>query len=584
MKYTVETYFDSRDDSHSLRLSELYFANKYSIKKGINAIFEDRGKIEKNEIEFSCGYCKQPLCICGGGSEGKQRLHFRHKCYKESLHCIYEEQERLSEEEINRIKFNGSKESLAHKEIKEFIVQRLCSLGFSDIKQEKYIWDKCQPKSFRIGDVTGTYQDKEFVFEVQLSTTFLHVISGRTMFYEQNGKYLIWVFNNFSKDSNKQLFTQKDILVQNCNNVFVLDDEAKRLSIKENTLYFHCYYVDFQIEGEGIQGDSMKSKYVKFTDLTFRESDHKVYYIDTIKKHDKLKEILSYRRKRKEENQKKKEIQVLQDNEEAEKRRIIALYEVIKRNAYSIEKQIRHLSASEINYLREIILDDLKDFFFNRPYNSWETKMYDEILSNTKIAPCIHEVFEDNSDIQFWGIAEADWIETKNCQSHFAYYLKCCMRNEEDIASDTNINLKKYLSKYKNQEPSQTIKNIILRYSLMIFYQRIQQETSNINQQLDYFQSIIDNLKFITLVQSVFLGFIVGCNLPNLAAVTNYIKKYHIRFGHLFIKVIIYSNIERNSSLVNNLTKLEGEMKKNNYKKDTSLDKLFSIIFPKIQW
>lgn len=299
--YTVKAYYDTTDEEHIVRDSAAFFANKYSIFEGQNYFFEERAKIARGEKNYICGFCKHRLRICGGQGDKKQTLHFRHFS-GENKGCIYEEEKPLTREEVLRIKYNGAKESRKHEEYKNFVAERLLSmtvpkLSEQDVLVEKVYRSETVPREWRKPDVLAKFPDKTIAFELQLSTTFLSVITEREIFYQKQKIFIFWIFDSFSAESEEQLFAQKDILVSNVYNVFVLDKEAMERSVQENTLYLRCYYVDFKIENGKILSDNMKSKLTSLSELTFREADYKVFYIDAIEQRNKLEQELEAARK-----------------------------------------------------------------------------------------------------------------------------------------------------------------------------------------------------------------------------------------------------------------------------------------------
>lgn len=76
-------------------------------------------------------------------------------------------------------------------------------------------------------DVYTKYNNIQIVFELNLFTTFLSVIVERDSFYRMHGAYIIWVLNSFEPQDQKVV--EKDIYYAHKRNVFVLDDEAKKV-------------------------------------------------------------------------------------------------------------------------------------------------------------------------------------------------------------------------------------------------------------------------------------------------------------------------------------------------------------------
>jgi hypothetical protein len=264
------------------------YADSFFIKNE-NEVFKYRNELQKvikgiREPLFICYFCGQNIKINGGGYT-KKVLHFAHK--KDSDFCKLKTDTYYSKLEIERLKYNGAKESPLHFETKN-LIKKFIELNndFSNIKLEKVVRGNLNYLEWKKPDISATYVKFDVVFEIQLSTTFLSVIVDREYFYKENKTYILWVFKNFSVDEFKQRFTEKDVFYSNNRNAFVLDDEAINLSQQNNDLFLLCYYQKPIIENLRIIYN-WEFEYVRFNQLTFNEINFKIYFFDV----DKLEKI-----------------------------------------------------------------------------------------------------------------------------------------------------------------------------------------------------------------------------------------------------------------------------------------------------
>lgn len=757
--YTVKTYFDSTDVDFKLKDSASFFANQYSIYEGKNYFFEERRKIQDGTKIYVCGFCKQKLRICGGHGDKKQTLHFRHQA-KTNKDCIYQEGVRLTEEEILKIKYNGAKESKKHKDYKKFIAEILFAmtdpkLSEDNVLIEKTYRDKCLSREWRKPDILAKFPDKTIALEMQLSTTFLSVIAAREAFYQKQEVFILWIFDSFSANSEEQLFAQKDILVSNVYNVFVLDEEAMKCSRLKKQICLKCYYVDFHIKNGKIVDDQMISKLVSLNDLTFRKEDYKVFYIDAIKKRTllerqlkdientnsflepiydiystwdskilksnlnsldistvysevkiKLNMILNDKSKTAIENgmllteillqhpqikskstlnnelrefliQFKElitnthiqdlisliendnpkvftELEVL-NNEKTQllfSSRLKQLIDKVKKGSHLtlykqvsiaksilktvpsyvseedhkilmnfIQKQKREKEQNAISdylskidmlaatassktfsdyYLEQCVSNQLLInkallykykhlFFYSKEIGHMEKGFYLSILKNPPIGFDIRHIFKEDS-YNLLNFADALYEEDSK-QSFFTEVLFCIFKIGYQISTPEQkdiTNKLKELIGIKMTNNRQDIKNVVLRYALLLCYLRIQQKSQDHKINLINYKLLFENWTFISRVISVQMNFIIGCDLPNMAAIADNIKSYHLDYSHIFIsaaeskkgKENDYSGKKGN----NNLFKLKAEVKTNpNYKRKGDLDSLIKIILPNIE-
>lgn len=754
--YTVKTYFDTTDEERILRDSEDFFANKYDIYDGENHFFEERRKIEDGKKVYICGFCKHRLKICGGQGDKKQTLHFRH--YKgENKGCIYEEEKGLLKEEVLCIKYNGAKESKKHEDYKNFIAERLLSiidpkLSEDKVLVEKIYRDKSVPRKWRKPDVLAMFPDKTIAFELQLSTTFLSIIAAREAFYQKQQIFILWIFDSFSAESEEQLFAQKDILVSNVYNVFVLDKEAMERSIQENAIYLKCYYVDFYIRNGKIVDDKMISQLVSLSDLTFRKEDYKVFYIDAIEKRNQLENELKNIQKAESFMEKIEDIYsfwsaatlipclealdiapvypkikaklddiiekgsatsirngilltrlIIQssDNDEylqSELKRYHSKFEEIELNkrineilslleegsssAYSeietlndekaqdllkikiqglVDKILNHaycprkknisiarsilgignlyLSNNNRERLNEMIIQEdervehetmvryeaiidkyianetlkmfidyyhrldfpaqqeitkallnkyRKLFFLPTERNANTVYYYLYLLKDPSVWFDIRLVF-DNNDYCLINFTNLEH-EKDSRQNFFREVIYCLFKAGYDLSiaeEETIIIRLKELYKMIKEGNPQIVKNEVLKYSILLYYLRIQKKVQDFDSKLLHYNLLHNHWTFISRIASVLMNFIIDCDLPNMASIADNIKSYHLDYAHLFILAAESENGRKNvykgKKGNDNLLKLKEATRSNpKYEKKDELDKLMPILFPNV--
>lgn len=248
-------------------------------------IFQLRTEIEitisRGERGLACAYCKQPVVLRGRKYQdgGETIFYFTHMYRSDD--CIVKTLHRLSTEQITCIKYNGEKESDLHFDLKSKIAHFLRSdTAVSEVSVEQIYKDVAISQQWRKPDILATWHSQKIAFELQLSTTFLSVIVGRTLFYKDRSVFLIWVFPNFSLNNDLQKFTQKDVYYNNNFNVYVLDKRAISESIKLGKLVLTCYFKQHSIAGDELNS-CWSSELITLNDLTFNDQTLEVWYRDS---------------------------------------------------------------------------------------------------------------------------------------------------------------------------------------------------------------------------------------------------------------------------------------------------------------
>lgn len=235
-----------------------------------------------NKKYLVCAYCGQNLKLRSDHNK-KYQMHFAH--IHDSNDCPIKTDCNLNKTEILALKYNGCKESEAHKRIKNSIYEILCAdKRFSNPMTETIIKDFAERKKWRKPDIQCEFNNQKIVLELQLSTTFLSVIVERDIFYKNNDIPLIWIFDKFDPADTR--FTDKDIFYNNNCNAFVFDEECYEISKNKNGFYLKVFYCKPTIENEKFIY-KWENAIIDFEKLHFKNC--KVYFFDYDHEKRKLK-------------------------------------------------------------------------------------------------------------------------------------------------------------------------------------------------------------------------------------------------------------------------------------------------------
>ena len=190
--------------------------------------------ILENTPKYACAYCKARLYL---RATPDKIHHFYH--LRKNPDCPVEAHPKWSLDELRAYIYRGAKEGKWHKTIKERLDKALRKDNrFSDVYIEKVISDG---SSWRKPDLQANFSGRKFVFEIQISNTFLSVIVARELFYRDMDIPLIWIFGEFDKRDTQ--FFEKDIFYHHNGNLFVFDEETYKKSIEANTLLLKVFYL-----------------------------------------------------------------------------------------------------------------------------------------------------------------------------------------------------------------------------------------------------------------------------------------------------------------------------------------------------
>ena len=230
---------------------------------------------------FICPECKQPVKISGHKLLRGRVCYFAH--LKDSDDCPYKTGTNRTKEEIERLKYSLVQESERHKRLKSEIASALQgkkskAMGVENVECEKRINSDIPYLNWRRPDVYAEYNGRKYVFELQLSTTFVSVIVDRDIFYRLNDYNIIWIFNFEDNEEYVNLYNLmcKDIYYANKRNVFIFDADAEEKSKEQGELVLKCRWLDEN-------GVWSPDKYVTLEMFQYDEEYHKPFIFDADK-------------------------------------------------------------------------------------------------------------------------------------------------------------------------------------------------------------------------------------------------------------------------------------------------------------
>lgn len=216
-------------------------------------------QMRKDEPLYRCSLCGVAVHICR--TRDKPKFFFRHQ--HEDGSCPAQTKGELSEEEIDARKYNGAKESALHRRMKDWVCKCLAANGrFVEIAQEP-TWKGPLTGALRRPDVRAVYNGLPIAFEIQLSTTHLHVIAARRDFYMREGGLLVWVFAEF--DTEHRRMTDDDVFYNNNLNAFVVNAKTVEASLEASAFQLECIWAQ-PVKGGGHSG--LHRRIVSFHELT----------------------------------------------------------------------------------------------------------------------------------------------------------------------------------------------------------------------------------------------------------------------------------------------------------------------------
>lgn len=284
-------------------------------------IFKTRSELVKamllNKPKYVCKYCGGMVKVSGVKLVKGTPLHFMH--VSEDADCKYN----ITDPRETR---QGSGSGVRHTDPRRLMLRAelekllFMTSGVSNVRVGKTVTALQHPLFGRKRpDLQVSYQGKDLVIELQLSSNYVANLTERDLFYRLERKHVIRIFS-FDKSVNSldlNSMTSKDVYFNSHLNVFIFDDEAQEKSEKEGELYLKCNWIKATEKGDVWEyqnenaSDKLGGKLIKLSDLTFEDSTYKPYYYDAEKEYYAVHEGL----KKQYEQQKKDEDSIIDDLE-----------------------------------------------------------------------------------------------------------------------------------------------------------------------------------------------------------------------------------------------------------------------------
>lgn len=228
-----------------------------------------------NKLLYAC-----PICMVGVYlscvRKDEKRFFFKHRT--ENGNCPAITRGELTKEEIQARKYNAAKESQAHIRLKEIVKESLENdPNFSEVAVEK-VWRGMDRSKWRKPDVQALWKGTtRIAFEIQLSTTFLHVIAERRLFYRDEGALLCWIFKRF--DEQDARMTQDDLFYNNNRNLFLASEETLKTSIENKALMLDCHWTS-SVAQEGSIKETWHQQLALFSQFQLDVAGQRIFLYD----------------------------------------------------------------------------------------------------------------------------------------------------------------------------------------------------------------------------------------------------------------------------------------------------------------
>lgn len=283
-KRTIDTVVDVETGK------EIYAKEFFSQSESV--IFKMRTELQKaiylRHPKYICKYCGQMVKISGRKTERGVATFFSH--LRDSDDCDYKTTTGRTKREIEREKYSKCNEGERHKKLKDLLTTFLLrTSGVTNVRAENTMSGNHPMLNWRRPDVAVSYRGQEIIFELQLSSTFVSVITERDLFYRLNKKFIIWVFNfdDQSEHVNLNNMVVKDVYYNHKLNIFIFDKAAYDESNKQGELILKCNWIrpDGSWEYPNINNsDELGGRFVSLSELTY-SNDYKPYYYDAEKEY-----------------------------------------------------------------------------------------------------------------------------------------------------------------------------------------------------------------------------------------------------------------------------------------------------------
>ena len=230
------------------------------------------------KVRYVCEKCRKSMVLRSipANKSTENRFYLKHRFKSEDCGGT----RGLSRDAICALRYGNTKEGATHKFYKSIIASSIAAdPAFTSTDVESH-WVDADGVRWRQPDVQAECNGIRVALEVQLSTTFLHVIAQRQSFYRRNLGRLIWFFRDLVIAEFRQ--AEDDIFYSNNRNAFHVSPTTLERSERERRFAMDCAWLEPRMV-DGAIVDARMHDTVYFDQLRFDVSGTGVpraYYFD----------------------------------------------------------------------------------------------------------------------------------------------------------------------------------------------------------------------------------------------------------------------------------------------------------------
>ena len=230
------------------------------------------------KVRYVCEKCRKAMVLRSipANKNTENRFYLKHRFKSEDCGGT----KGLSHDAICAMRYGNTKEGAAHKLYKSVIASSIAAdSAFTNADVESH-WVDTDGIRWRQPDVQAECNGVRVALEVQLSTTFLHVITQRQSFYRRNLGRLVWFFRDLNIAEFRQ--AEDDIFYSNNRNAFHVSPGTLERSQREGRFAMECAWYEPRVV-DGKVADVRMQDIVYFDQLQFDVSDigvPRAYYFD----------------------------------------------------------------------------------------------------------------------------------------------------------------------------------------------------------------------------------------------------------------------------------------------------------------
>lgn len=215
---------------------------------------------------FKCPHCQDAMGVRSKAIRARSeiRFYFDHLTARHRETCTGRKGH--SPQAIVARRFGLCKEGALHKAFKGWVRDSLdADPSFQETKLEERWWD-IDGVRWRQPDVQTQRDGQKWAIEIQLSTTFVHVIAERMRHYRNNGGRMLWLFKEL--DLEQFRLSEDDLFFANNRNAFRVTPATVARSQSEGRFYLEGAWLEPRLENGTIRDVEVRQD-IPFEQLIF---------------------------------------------------------------------------------------------------------------------------------------------------------------------------------------------------------------------------------------------------------------------------------------------------------------------------